>query len=95
MGCATARLQVSYTGSNAGFWSYEWGKHGTCALPLLPTQQDYFNAAISLNNKYEPNQALASSNIALAAAPTLPASRLQQALSGVWGVPPLVSCTKK
>ena len=44
---------VSYTGTNAGFWSYEWGKHGTCALSLFPTQQDYFNAAITTNNKYE------------------------------------------
>ena len=44
---------VSYTGTNAGFWSYEWGKHGTCALILFPTQEDYFSAAINLNNKYE------------------------------------------
>lgn len=44
---------VSYTGTNAGFWSYEWSKHGTCALSLFPTQEDYFSAAINLNNKYE------------------------------------------
>lgn len=46
---------VSYTGSNSAFWSYEWSKHGTCALSLFPTQTDYFNATITLNNQYEPN----------------------------------------
>lgn len=46
---------VSYTGSNSAFWSHEWSTHGTCALSLLPTQEDYFNTTISLNNIYDPN----------------------------------------
>lgn len=44
---------VSYTGTNSGFWAYEYGKHGTCATSLFPTQQEYFNAAITLNNQFE------------------------------------------
>jgi hypothetical protein len=46
---------VSYTGSNAAFWEYEWGKHGTCALSLLPTQEAFFNTSIALNNQFEAN----------------------------------------
>lgn len=57
---------VSYTGKNSDFWSHEWSTHGTCALSLLPTQEDYFNTTIMLNNEYDPNvsdfSALPSSN---------------------------------
>ncbi|KAG7668514.1 hypothetical protein KSW81_005279 [Nannochloris sp. 'desiccata'] len=83
MGCEW----VSYTGTNAGFWSYEWGKHGTCALSLFPTQEDYFDASIDLNNKYEATQALEASNIDPATASTQPISTLQNAFKSAWGVP--------
>jgi ribonuclease T2 len=83
---------VSYTGTNAGFWSYEWGKHGTCALSLFPTQQDYFNASISLNNQYEATQALEASNIDPATANTQSISTLQNAFTSAWGVAPIITC---
>lgn len=88
MGCEW----VSYTGTNAGFWSYEWGKHGTCALSLFPTQEDYFDASIDLNNKYEATQALEASNIDPATASTQPISTLQNAFKSAWGVSPVITC---
>ena len=42
-------------GSNSGFWSHEWSKHGTCSLAVLPTQTDYFNATLALNEAYPIN----------------------------------------
>jgi ribonuclease T2 len=46
---------LSLTNSNQGFWSHEWSKHGTCALDLLPTQEDYFQKALELNGIYDVN----------------------------------------
>jgi len=83
---------VSYTGSNEGFWSYEWDKHGTCAMTLLPTQEDYFDASIDLNNKYEATQALEASNIDPATADTESISTLQNAFRSAWGVTPIITC---
>lgn len=41
------------TGSNEGFWGSEWAKHGTCALSLFPSQQQYFSTALQLADKYD------------------------------------------
>lgn len=46
---------ISLTGSNSGFWSHEWSKHGTCSLTVLPTQEDYFSKALLLNSEYDVN----------------------------------------
>lgn len=40
-------------GSSSSFWSYEWSKHGTCALPLFGSQQAYFNATMALSSAYD------------------------------------------
>eukprot|EP00938_MAST-03A_sp_MAST-3A-sp1_P004185 g4185.t1 len=37
---------ASYTGQNQQFWSHEWSKHGTCSIPFLGTQHDYFSNAL-------------------------------------------------
>lgn len=83
---------VSYTGTNSGFWSYEWSKHGTCALSLFPTQQEYFDAAITLNNEFEVTQALESSGINPSTASSVPVSQLTSAFQNAWGVTPVVTC---
>ena len=40
-------------GTNEGFWSSEWAKHGTCSLAVLPMQQQYFSTALQLADKYD------------------------------------------
>lgn len=40
-------------GSNAGFWRHEFDKHGTCAKPVLLTQQEYFETTLELHAKYD------------------------------------------
>ena len=72
---------------------YEWGKHGTCALPLFGTQAAYFNATIALNNQYEPNLALTAAGVNPSQAPSLTQSQLQSTLQKAWGVAPLVTCS--
>ena len=80
---------ISYIASDAGFWSYEWGKHGTWALSLFPTQADYFD----LNNKYEATPAVEASNIDPATANTQTISILQNPFtSACWGVTPIMTC---
>ena len=83
---------VSYTGSNQGFWSHEWSKHGTCTLPLFPSQQDYFNSAIQLNNQFEPNDALEQAGIDPGTVGSVTIPQLQSAFKSAWGVTPLITC---
>lgn len=86
---------VSYTGSNYGFWSHEWSKHGTCATSIFPSQQEYFSAAVKLNNNYEPNNALSKAGIDVSKISSINPSQVQDILQNAWGVRPLVSCNKK
>ena len=69
---------ISSTGSNEGFWSYEWSKHGTCAD--FPTQEAYFQAALDANGKYDLNVAFQEAGISFSndRAPTV--SELQAAM---------------
>ena len=41
-----------------GFWKHEWQKHGTCARGVsgLKNQNDYFETAISLYDRFDLNQ---------------------------------------
>jgi ribonuclease T2 len=34
------------------FWTYEWKKHGTCSVPVLKGQFEYFNTSLQLQKKY-------------------------------------------
>ncbi len=80
------------TGSNRGFWEYEWDKHGTCAESFFPTQNDYFQAAIEWNNKYEVNDALRAAGLDPSALTTTSADEVAEALEAAWGVAPEFSC---
>lgn len=75
---------ISSTGSNEGFWSYEWSKHGTCAD--FPTQEAYFQAALDANDKYDLNVAFQEAGISFSndRAPTV--SELQAAMRSSFGV---------
>lgn len=83
---------ISSSGSNAGFWSYEWNEHGTCALPVLKSQSDYFNAAIDLHNKYEPNQALSAAGLDPTKVKSYSAGTVTSAFQKAWNVKPVLSC---
>eukprot|EP00887_Chlorella_sp_A99_P008271 scaffold12.g8271.t1 len=82
---------ISHTGSNEAFWSYEWSKHGTCALPLFMTQQAYFQAAIELNTKYGVASALQAAGLSQTST-SLPSAQVQSALESTWGVKPVLDC---
>jgi ribonuclease T2 len=56
------RFVVHVAGSNNGFWSYEWSKHGTCALALFPDENAYFGAGLALNQQYSINVSLPGSH---------------------------------
>ncbi|PSC77036.1 S-RNase [Micractinium conductrix] len=90
MGCEW----VSLKGTSASFWGYEWGKHGTCAVPgLFPNQTAYFAAAMALSEAWDINEALAAAGLdpltARSASPNDVVAKLQAA----WGVTPLVTCS--
>ena len=53
--------------SDESFWSYEWSKHGTCALigdpDTFPTQTSYFSKTLQLYEKFNFNNILQKSDI--------------------------------
>lgn len=65
----------SYRGNNTKFWTYEWGKHGTCVSTLEPRcfpplnyfrgmeVVPYFQSAIRLNRRYNIYAALKKAGI--------------------------------
>lgn len=85
---------VSYTGSSASFWSYEWNKHGTCALPLFGSQEAYFNATMSLNSAYDVAAALEKAGLDPADT-SLPSTKVAEAFKSAWEVNAVVSCYSK
>ena len=48
---------------NAGWWSYEWNKHGPCAQPLLPDELSFFSTAVALRKRYDLLELLESAKI--------------------------------
>ncbi|KAL4852782.1 Ribonuclease Phyb [Chlorella vulgaris] len=83
----------SFKGSNNGFWSYEWSKHGTCALALFPDESAYFGAGLALNQQYSINEALAKNGVnPLTATGVSLQTQLLPILEKEWGVTPQVTC---
>jgi ribonuclease T2 len=86
-------VAVPAAGSDNEFWSYEWSKHGTCALSLFPDESAYFGAALALNGQYDINAALAGGGIdPLTATGIQLQSQLLPILQDAWGVAPQVIC---
>ncbi|KAI9598019.1 ribonuclease T2-like protein [Syncephalis fuscata] len=64
----------SNKGTDSGFWTHEWNKHGTCVSTLSPKcygkdykankdMIDYFSDAITLRSKYDVYDAFAKAGI--------------------------------
>lgn len=55
----------SYEGSNRGFWTHEWLKHGTCSrdVPSLRGEARYFNTTVQLAQQLPILEALLKSGI--------------------------------
>ncbi|CAH1397864.1 unnamed protein product [Nezara viridula] len=45
------------------FWEHEWEKHGTCALPVIETQYQYFKQALDWVRQYEMGEIFRTSGI--------------------------------
>jgi ribonuclease T2 len=76
---------ISSTGSNEGFWSHEWEKHGTCAG--FTSQEDYFKATLDANDRYDLNVAFANAGISFSGANTSPTvSQLEDAMRDEFGI---------
>lgn len=78
--------------NNIGFWQYEYNKHGTCALPALGSQENFFNTTLYLNNLYEPNEALASAGINPEEIDELSLYDLKDVFQDAWGADVLIVC---
>lgn len=83
----------SFKGSNAGFWGYEWDKHGTCALPLFPSAPAYFQAGVALDEQYDLNEALVQGGVNPLLAQSVTAAQLQGILERQWKVTPQITCS--
>lgn len=81
----------SLTGSNEGFWSYEYSKHGTCAS--MDSQEEYFDTTLNLNDKYDVNVALQSAGIDTSATGVMPTvEEVQDAMESAYNVPVIMKC---
>ena len=78
---------------NEGFWSHEWGKHGTCAEVSSSSgskQLDYFSLALNWLKKTNVSVALEKAGIVPGA--SYDASAIQDALYTANGVKGLLGC---
>ena len=84
----------SSTGTNEGFWSHEWEKHGTCAG--FDSQEAYFQASLDADQKYDLNTAFADAGISFSGANDSPTvSQMQDAMRSAFGVGgQVVKCSK-
>jgi len=46
------------TSDYANFWAHEWEKHGTCCMPYLKTQMQYFETTLGLRKSLDPGSLL-------------------------------------
>ena len=75
----------SATGTNEGFWAYQWEKHGTCAG--FSSQEGYFNATLNSNDKYDLNVAFAEAGISFSGSNDSPTtSQMEAAMRDAFGI---------
>ena len=79
---------------HGGLWSHEWDKHGTCALSVLPSEHEYFKAALDLNELVDLTGALARAGIVPSKTQRYAATDVVKAVQSVVGddVTPELNC---
>ena len=80
--------------SKGGLWSHEFEKHGTCSASVLPTEHDYFGAALSLNKRLDLTSALFRAGIQPSSTQSYPTKDIVKAVKSVIGddVDPELNC---
>ncbi|GHP05765.1 ribonuclease [Pycnococcus provasolii] len=80
--------------SKGGLWSHEFEKHGTCSASVLPTEHDYFGAALSLNERLDLTSALFRAGIQPSSTQAYPTKDIVKAVKSVIGddVDPELNC---
>lgn len=75
------------------FWSYEWKKHGTCAVDLEPLNNEfnYFNEAITWAKNYSIKDILAQNDIH-PDGNGYSVGQIHTAIKSTLGVTPVISC---
>ncbi|KAK9819716.1 hypothetical protein WJX72_001609 [[Myrmecia] bisecta] len=82
----------SVKGSNEVFWTHEWEKHGTCAGPQLPTEHEYFAAALQLHKTLNIEDGLSAANIVPSNNAAYDTADLVAALKDSLGFAPIITC---
>jgi len=83
------KVWPSNTGRNAGFWSWEWNKHGSCTGL---SQLEYFQQALNYHSDFDMKGALAKSRITPSASRNYTLSQIKQAVKSNIGSNPAVHC---
>lgn len=78
--------------NNTEFWSWEWDKHGTCALPVFGTELAYFSQGVLWQSMYRPYMYLDAANISPSKTELYGLSAIQNAVRAGTGYVPHVSC---
>ncbi|KAM6943606.1 ribonuclease T2 [Xenentodon cancila] len=79
--------------SSAGFWKYEWHKHGTCAAkaPSLNSQHKYFGKALELYHKLDLSSILRKFDI-VPSEKYYTFAQIEAAIENVCGTKPKIQC---
>nr|XP_057945041.1 ribonuclease T2 [Doryrhamphus excisus] len=79
--------------TSAGFWKYEWSKHGTCAAkaPSLDSQHKYFSKALELYHKVDLNSILKKFDI-VPSENYYKFSQIEGVIENFYGVKPKIQC---
>ncbi|XP_062503322.1 ribonuclease Oy-like isoform X1 [Corticium candelabrum] len=80
--------------SDNNFWSYEWRKHGTCAMSVdfLNDEHDFFETAISIHKSFNIYNALVNTGIVPSETNTYDVDEISFAITAAYGVEPMLLC---
>mmetsp|Transcript_12698 Transcript_12698/g.35719 ORF Transcript_12698/g.35719 Transcript_12698/m.35719 type:complete len:172 (+) Transcript_12698:564-1079(+) len=77
---------------NIAFWAHEWGRHGTCAISMFPSEHDFFQAVLKLHAKLDIAAALKRSGIYPSAHTPYKAESISTAIKKAFGEYPMLHC---
>lgn len=79
-------------GSRGTFWGHEWGKHGTCAYPVIQDEYTFFSKALELYSKYNITEILNNAGFSASNAEKYPLGEIVASIKKAVGATPLVVC---